>query len=79
MDSDLEQIAVARSEARGHPVAVVQIGDGEAAVLDYDDASKPYPSDTTSDEWQTRGRRGALAWPRSRARSRRRLIDRPTG
>ena len=51
MDSDLEQIAVARSEARGHPVVVVQIGDGEAAVLDYDDASKPYPPDTTSDEW----------------------------
>jgi hypothetical protein len=58
MDSDLEQLATARSEARGHPVAVVQIGDGEAAVLDYDDASKPYPPDTTSDEWSSVGEEG---------------------
>ena len=58
MDSDLEQIAVARSEARGHPVAVVQIGDGETAVIDYDDTSKPYPPDTTSDEWSSVGEEG---------------------
>ena len=55
MDSDLEQIATARSQARGHPVAVVTIGDGDALVLDYDDVSKPFPPDTAVDEWERVG------------------------
>lgn len=49
--NELDHIARSRSEHRGHPVAVVQIGDGDALVLDYDDASKPFPADTSAGEW----------------------------
>lgn len=55
MDSDL---ALSRSEARGHPVVVVRIGDAHATVLDYDDASTPFPSDTEPDEWSRVDREG---------------------
>src|SRR5215831_12716075 len=51
MSSARDRLARDRSEARRHPVAVVQIGDAQALVIDYDDASKPYPPDTTSDDW----------------------------
>jgi len=51
MSSARDRLARDRSEARRHPVAVVQIGDARALVIDYDDASKPYPPDTTSDDW----------------------------
>jgi hypothetical protein len=36
---------------RGHPVAVVQLGDGPARVLDYDSTHLPVPTDAPLDEW----------------------------